>query len=90
MNKPLYSVSTVPNNVEFICHAVYVPSIISGAPNKQFRKADQRPEKNLVNTNLCCIINKHFKCSNICSTLTSQLVRFLHEMPLCEGMALMT
>ena len=32
------------------------------------------------------IINKHFKCSNICSALTSQLTILLLKMALFEGM----
>ena len=36
------------------------------------------------------INNKHFKSSNICSVLASQLARYLYKMYLFECVALMT
>ena len=57
---------------------------------KMFEKWSKKTSNNESTHNVCFIINiKHFKCSNKYPALASQLARFVHEMPVSEGVALM-
>ena len=62
------------------------------APNEHFfRKWSTNTRNNELTHNLCFIINnKHFKCSNFCSRIARQLVRFISKMTIFEDVMLMT